>query len=143
MKKFRKGVLVIVYKLENSEISYLLLKRKLHWIGWESVKGGIEKGESKIQAVKRELKEETNLKAEKIVDMKIRNRFFYPKYFHGWPGYVGMEYKIFAVKVSGKVRFYRIEHSGFRWMNFKQAYAKLTFKEQKDALKKVNERLNS
>src|SRR3989344_1192122 len=44
--KLRKGVFIIVYRKEKDKLSYLILKRKLHWKGWEFPKGGIEKGET-------------------------------------------------------------------------------------------------
>ena len=60
---FRKGVFIVVYTNDKGKIKYLLLKRKLHWKGWEFPKGGIKKGEGILKAVKRELKEEAGLAA--------------------------------------------------------------------------------
>jgi len=49
MKKetYRKAVFVVVYRETKTgkDRKYLILKRKLHWKGWEFPKGGLEKGE--------------------------------------------------------------------------------------------------
>ena len=60
--KYRKAVFIVAYSKINNKIEYLLLKRKLHWKGWEFPKGGAEEKENNLDAVKRELKEETGLK---------------------------------------------------------------------------------
>jgi len=39
---------------------------------------------------------------------------------------------------KGKVKFDKIEHSGYKWMKFKDAVRKLTWKNQKKCLKVVN-----
>jgi len=49
---------------------FLVLKRKLHWHGWEFVKGHVEK-ETARQAVLRELREETGIKNVKLI-VKIK-----------------------------------------------------------------------
>lgn len=131
MNKFRKGILALVYKKEKNKI-FLVLKRKLHWKGFEIVKGGIEKGESKIEALKRELKEETGLKIKKIEDLHMKGKFLYPKNFEGWPGYKGMKYSCYAVEVfPGKVKIDEREHSDYKWMEYDKIISKLTWKEQK------------
>lgn len=142
--KFRKGIFLVVFRKENEKIFYLLLKRKMHWHGWECVKGGVEKRESLRQAIKRELREEAGLRAGKIINMNKNEKFLYPPGFRGWPGFKGMIYWIFALETnSKKIKIDRIEHSGYKWLEYKKAYKKLTFNEQKRALKLVNSYLIS
>ena len=50
---YRKGFFIVTYSRTKEGIKYLILKRKLHWKGWEFPKGGLEKGESFEKAVKR------------------------------------------------------------------------------------------
>ena len=52
MKKYRKAVFIVTYLKTKKGIKYLILKRKLHWVGWEFPKGGLEKKEKKIQGAK-------------------------------------------------------------------------------------------
>src|SRR3989344_5974091 len=40
---------------------FLLMKQKRNWTGWEFVKGKIEPGETELDAVRREIIEETGL----------------------------------------------------------------------------------
>ena len=58
-KGYRNAVFIVTYRREKSKIFYLLLKRKLHWEGWEFPKGAIEGKEPVFLTIKRELKEET------------------------------------------------------------------------------------
>jgi len=141
--KYRKGIFLVVFRKEKKKIFYLVLKRKLHWKGWEFPKGGVEKNESLLQAVKRELKEETGLKIKKIINMKINGKFDYPRKLKDMPGIKGMNYSLYAVEVKkGKVKIDKIEHSGYKWLDFKQAYKKLSFDNKKRCLKLVNKKLN-
>lgn len=137
--KYRKAVFVVVYSRQERNVEYLLLKRKLHWKGWEFPKGGIERFETKRRAVKREIKEETGLKILKIKKFPIKGFYNYDKELKDRPGKIGQNYQLFAAKVvKGKVSFDKKEHSGFKWMNFKEAEKKLTWGNQKKCLKIVN-----
>jgi 8-oxo-dGTP pyrophosphatase MutT (NUDIX family) len=78
-KDYRKGIRLVVYKKEKNKILYLILKRKLRWIGYETPKGGKLNSEPDISAIKRELKEETSLKPKKIIPLNIKEKFTYPK----------------------------------------------------------------
>jgi len=47
-QKYRRGIFVVVYRRcdsnDDESVEYLLLKRKLHWKGWEFCKAGCERG---------------------------------------------------------------------------------------------------
>lgn len=142
MKKYRKAVFIVTYSREKNKIEYLILKRKLHWIGWEFPKGGIEKLESKEKAVKRETKEETGLKIIKIINHHISKKYKYKKALKDRPGIIGQDYSIFSARVKkSKVKVDNIEHSGYKWVDFNMALKKLTWPDQKKCLRKVNEYL--
>ncbi len=138
-QKYRKSVFIVAYSLEGKEPIYIIQKRKLHWIGWEFPKGGIKKFETKRQTVKREIKEETNLKPIKIVNHKIKGKYKYPKIFSDRSGIIGQSYHLFSVEVKkGKIKFDRREHFSSKWATYKEAQKLLTHKNQKDCLKIVN-----
>ena len=44
--KYRQGIFIVTYAKIGKRIEYLILKRKLHWSGWEFPKGGMETRES-------------------------------------------------------------------------------------------------
>ncbi|MCX6748873.1 MAG: NUDIX domain-containing protein [Candidatus Pacearchaeota archaeon] len=140
MKKYRKGVFIVVFYGKK----YLLLGRVLHWNGWEFPKAGLKKGEQDKEAVKRELKEETGLKARKIIDFKIKGKFKYAQEYNDRPGILGQTWHLFAVQSSSRrVKIDRREHSSYKWLNFKQAYKLLTWQSQKKCLKLVDKFLRS
>lgn len=138
--KYRKAIFVVIYYIdENNNPIYLLLKRKLHWTGWEFTKGGIEKGESKEQAAKREAYEESGLKIIKLKKFKVNGKYRYEKILKDRGDFIGQTYSLFAGEIrKGKVKFDKKEHSAFAWLDFKKAIKKLTWPNQKRCLKIVN-----
>jgi len=143
-KQFRHSVFCVVYSIKDSpeKIEYALLKRKKHWKGWEFTKGKIEKFETKRMAARREAKEETGLKILKIKRFKEKGSYLYDKKLWDRPGKIGQTYQLFVVKVekgNGKIKLDPIEHNGYGWFSFKEAYKKLTWPNQKRCLKIVNE----
>ncbi|MFA5953817.1 MAG: NUDIX domain-containing protein [Candidatus Pacearchaeota archaeon] len=140
MKKYRKGVFIVVYFLENKIPKYLILKRKLHWKGYEFPKGGVKFLETKKHAVKRELYEETGLKFINIKNHKLKGKYSYEKELTDRRGIHGQTFVLFSVCVKkGKIRLDKNEHSGFEWLNFSKSLKKLTYSDQKKCLKFVND----
>ena len=141
MTKYRKGVFFVVYsKTKKGKIEYLILKRQLHWIGWEFPKGGIESGEDHIRTIMREIEEETRLVPIKIKKFHVKGKFSYNDYFEDRPGIVGQTFALYSVEVKKKkIKVDGIEHSDYLWIDFRNAMKKLTWKDQKDSLELVNE----
>ncbi|MBI2042938.1 NUDIX domain-containing protein [Candidatus Pacearchaeota archaeon] len=139
-EKYRKTVFIIVYSKFENRVFYLVLKRKLHWVGWEFPKGGIEEKENPFQAVNRELKEETGLKPLKIKKFNVHGKYKYP---HGIPdrlGIVGQSFSLYAVEAKKQnVKFDEDEHSDYKWVSYFQAMKMLKHSNQKRCLKKVND----
>jgi len=138
--KWRKAVFVLPYAKTGAGIEYLLLKRKLHWHGWEFAKGKIEKGETKPETARRELREETGHHALKIKKMGFSGRYFYHKKLPDRPNIIGQTFTLFSaeVKRKGKVTLDHKEHSGHRWVSFSQALKMLKWSDQRKSLKIVN-----
>ena len=138
--KYRKSVFMVAYFFEQNKIKYLVLKRKLHWKGFEFPKGGIEKGESKIEAVKREIFEETGLNAKKIKNHHKQGKWDYKNSVKGRPGMKGQSWKLFSVEVESKnVKIDPREHVSFEWLDYESALKKLTFENQRKCLQIVND----
>ncbi len=138
-KKFRKAVFIVTYRKEKNRIFYLILKRKLHWIGWEFPKGGVERFEFKKGAVKRELKEETGQTTSNIKKYPIKGKYKYHKPLKDRPGFIGQKFKLYSAEIKNKrIIFDKHEHSTYKWLPFKQALRKLTWKNQRKCLFIVN-----
>ncbi|MBU1129058.1 MAG: NUDIX domain-containing protein [Nanoarchaeota archaeon] len=138
--KYRQGVFFVVYFKKNEKIKYLILKRKLHWKGWEFPKGGFEKGEKILDVVKRELKEETGLEALNIKKFNFSEKYKYDKKYADRKGLVGQTFEaLYAIDVKkAKVVLDKKEHSEFAWKKFNRAFKKLTWENQRKCLKIVD-----
>ena len=102
MKKYRKGVFMVTYRKEKNKIYYLVLKRKLHWKGWEFPKGGIEKEESLLNAAKREIEEETGQVLIKIKNYNLDGNYPYKPLLKDRPGLFGQTYNLFSAEIQNK-----------------------------------------
>ncbi|MFH1365406.1 MAG: NUDIX domain-containing protein [archaeon] len=143
--KIRKAVFIVTYAIAKGKIKYLILKRKLHWKGWEFPKGGVERFELKKSAVKRELKEELGLSPIKINSFSEKGIYKYNKEYADRKGFVGQSYKLYSaeVKFSKKIKLDKYEHSDYKWMDFNTTIKKLTWPNQRKCLKIVNKFLSS
>jgi 8-oxo-dGTP pyrophosphatase MutT (NUDIX family) len=141
-KKFRHAVFGVAYSINNSgKIEYIILKRKLHWKGWEFPKGKIERFEIKRMAAKREVEEETGLKVLKIKRFKEKGSYLYHKKLKSRPGVIGQTYHLFAVQVKkgdGKLKLDPIEHNEYKIVSFEEAYKRLTWPNQRKCIRIVN-----
>ena len=138
--KYRKAIFIVTYALTKKRIDYLLLKRKLHWRGWEFPKGAIKFFETKNSAVRRELFEETGLVPLKIKRFDYSGKYNYHKIFSDRPRIQGQSFSLYAVEVKkAKVWLDEIEHSNYKWMGFEKALKMLRFSNQKKSLKIVND----
>ena len=146
--KYRKAVFIITYfidkdKKKNKKPVYLVLKRKLHWKGWEFPKGGIEKNETFILAVKREIGEETGLKIKNIKKFNLRGKYRYNKEYKDRRGFIGQEYVLFSAEVrKNKVKLDKLEHSAYKWLPYSKAVNLLTWPNQRRGLGVVKKDLN-
>jgi len=141
--KYRKGIFLVVYARTKKGIKYLVLKRKLHWKGWEFPKGGLKKNEHIIKGLKRELKEETGKPPLNIKKFDISGKYKYEKKLKDREEVAGQTYILYAVEISGgKIKLDKLEHSEFQWLGFEKALRKLTWPNQRKCLRITNTFLN-
>ena len=137
--KYRQAVFMVTYAEVNKDIKYLILKRRLHWRGWEFPKGGINFPESKKSAVKREIFEETGKKALRIKKFNFHGFYNYKKKLRDRKDFIGQAYYLYAAKIKyGKIKIDKSEHSEYKWLSFHEALKKVTFQNQKRSLSIVN-----
>jgi len=139
---YRKAVFIVVYLKIKEKIYYLILKRKLHWKGWEFAKGGLRKEEKILDAVKREVKEETGLCAIQIKKFNVSGKYKYDKRFKDREGVLGQTYSLYSAKINKeKIKLDKLEHSDYKWVVFKEAIKKLKWPNQRKCLNVVNDYL--
>lgn len=139
-KKHRKGVFVVVFS--PKPLRYLILHRKLHWKGWEFPKGGAFAREKIENTVKREVKEETGLRALSIIPFKVRGTFIYDKKTQQERKVKGFKWKLYAAEVKkAMVRVGKREHDNSKWLPYAKALRLLRWPSQKKCLKIVNNAL--
>jgi 8-oxo-dGTP pyrophosphatase MutT (NUDIX family) len=123
---------IIVYRIENEQLEYLLLQ---YGAGhWDFAKGKIEEGETKEEAALRELREETSLSAE--IEPHFEETFSF--IFHDYDKQLAQKTVYFFV---GKAIHHKVvlspEHIDYVWLPYKKALEKLTYDNAKKVLKKA------
>ena len=140
--KYRKAVFALVYLIKGENIEYLVLKRKLHWNGWEFPKGAVERFETRKGAVKREVLEETGLSVGRrdIKKFNFSGKYKYDKVLLDRQGFKGQTFSLYSVEVKKrKVKVDSYEHSDYKWVCFSKAMKMLKWPNQKKSLKIVND----
>jgi dATP pyrophosphohydrolase len=126
----------IIFRRKGRKVEYLLLKRRLERNGfWQPVTGGVEEGETREEALRREVMEETGVKSlVAVVDGLYYFEFSDPTF--------NQEY-VYGVEVapSEEIMLDGKEHSEYRWCSFREAVQLLHWKENKEALRKLNKTL--
>ena len=142
MAKYRRAVFIVTYRKEEGRILYLLLKRKLHWKGWEFPKGGVEEGEKLKNTAKREIFEEVGQKAINVRGYGFYGKYKYKRKYPDRGGIIGQTYQLFSAEVNSKnVKMSENEHSSYKWLKFDEAVKLLTWENQKRCLRYVDKRI--
>ncbi len=120
------------------DTEYLLLRRaaeeKLYPLLWQMVTGRIEAGEAAIEAAKREIREETGIRAAEVAVVPYVASFYFPPddSIHHVP--------VFAVEVPEDTEIQiSSEHSAFEWLDYAHAWQRLTFPGHREGLRILRE----
>jgi bis(5'-nucleosidyl)-tetraphosphatase len=136
IKEHSAGAVIYGY-FESDERKFLLL----HYTSghWDFPKGNVEVGETEVEAVIREIFEETG-----ITDVRFVEGFVQPIFYN---------YRRDGKLVQKKVSFYLAqtptsniklsnEHQDFLWVDFTSALATLTYRSARDILISANDFVN-
>ena len=120
----------------GGRIEYLLLRRPDSRGGvWGPVTGHVEKGERLLDALQREIEEETGIsELAYIIDLRVP--FRYSK------GEQNIEEHSFGVQVNTKDVRLSNEHSAYSWLPYEEAMVRLTWPNQKTSLQVLNDMIN-
>jgi len=133
--KVRHEVQGVIFDLVDGRETVLLVKkrdRRNRRFYWRLLKGGIEDNENKVQALKREIFEETGLTNVQI----LKKIYDYQFVFHGIKHIVSS----FLVKADSHqpVKIQKTEIVESVWMPKTQALKKLYWENEKEALRRLN-----
>jgi dihydroneopterin triphosphate diphosphatase len=127
-------VAAYIFRRVPNGAEYLLLKRSSRYMFglWQHVAGSIEEGETALQAIIRELKEETGLTPLALYSADIIESFYDTKYN------VIMMVPIFVAEFDPKLEIVLSEeHSEYKWVSAAEAREHFTFPQQKSSLELV------
>jgi 8-oxo-dGTP pyrophosphatase MutT (NUDIX family) len=123
-----KSAGAVIFRETPTGRLYLLLQNAGRW---DFPKGGVEKGESELQTVMREVEEETGLKEiEIILGFRKVIEYFYRR---GGKNIHKRVVYLLASTDSGDVRI-SYEHQGFGWFRFEEALKRASYDNSKVTL---------
>ena len=123
----------VVLKKNKDGIKYLLLHYEAGH--WDFPKGHAEKKETEEQTAEREIKEETGIiDLEFISGFKETIKYFFKK----GEDTIYKEAVFFIAKTYTESVQISSEHIGYAWMSYEHAHKRLTYKNAKELLEKVD-----
>jgi len=134
----------ILFRKTDGGVEYLLLKTTPEREDfWQPVTGGLEEGETEVEALKREVSEETGIK--NFVGIIENVGYFEYADAHFVKGFDFIKEYVFGVEVNSNERIAidGKEHSQFKWCSFQEALYLLKWEENKKALSGLNELLKT
>ncbi len=134
---YRPGICAIVWRRKNSSMEVLLLRRHLNWTGWELPKGGMLPRETEEECLRRELMEEVGIKKPRYKKLDYIIQYKWPEPLPKDGGtWKGARLMLYSVEHDGgPVSIDEREHSGYAWVSPEEALNRLTYDDQKEALK--------
>ena len=133
----------ILFGNTDRGIEYLLLKTTPEREDfWQPVTGGLEEGETELEALKREVSEETGIK--NIVRIVENVDYFEYPDAHFVKGFDFIKEYVFGIEVdpNERIAIDGKEHSQFKWCSFREALQLLKWEENKKALSKLDQILS-
>lgn len=149
MKK-EKSAGAIIFRREGGNIYYLLLHYKAGH--WDFPKGHVEHQEAEIEAVLREVKEETGLEKIKIIpEFTEKIEYSFRKHYSKKLEQrevsdnslllVPKEVVFYLAEAKEKNIQLSLEHLDFKWLSYEKALEEVTYTNAKNLLKKVHQHL--
>jgi 8-oxo-dGTP pyrophosphatase MutT (NUDIX family) len=139
MKKQVSGGIVVYNVDKDRTVKYLLLQ---YGAGhWDFPKGKLEQGESKDQAARRELTEETGLHDVNIHEGFEESLVYQFNDFRGYPVQKTVHFFVGEVPYKGPIVLSH-EHQAYEWLPYDKALEQLTYQNAKNVLIKAQDFLH-
>jgi 8-oxo-dGTP pyrophosphatase MutT (NUDIX family) len=119
---------------DDGQTEFLLLQRaateRLYPGMWQMVTGRIVDGETAIEAAKREILEETGLRADRLTVVPYIATFYFPPddSIHHVPVFATEAQATEEIRLSS-------EHQEFTWLSFSEAWERLVFPGHREGLR--------
>jgi ADP-ribose pyrophosphatase YjhB (NUDIX family) len=130
----RNEVQAVLFDKSHERIVLLVQKRdmKVRHFRWRLLKGGINTGETKVSALRREIFEETGMKSIKILQQIHEYEFVFKETLH--------RVSSFLVEADSRqpIRLQESELSDYLWTDPENARTLLYWANEKEALKKLS-----
>lgn len=128
-------IMAILYH-SGPNVEYLLMKRPAdRGDYWTPITGHVEKNEQLLDALEREIREETGIgEFSYIIDLRVP--FRYSKEGND------IEEHAFGVQVDTREIKLSSEHTAFEWVDYETASSRLKWEEQKTSLQVLNDMIN-
>jgi ADP-ribose pyrophosphatase YjhB (NUDIX family) len=131
----RNEVQGVIFDQKDGKLVLLVQKKDRRAIGlrWRLLKGGVNEGETEVEALRREIFEETGLKNVKIMDQVHKYEFVFNDIRH--------TVSSFLVKADSRepVRLQQSELAGYVWTQFEKANRLLYWRNEKEAVRKLSQ----
>lgn len=121
--KREKSCGAVVYKIENNELYFLLLKHNRGH--WSFPKGHMEEGETKKETALREIKEETGL------DVKLDDNYFYKITYSPKKNVLKDVVYFMATPLNDEITIQYSEIEEIVWANAEDALNTITYDDDK------------
>jgi len=138
-RKTKKSYRAIIYDIKDGKAYFLIMHRILRWKGWEFIKETIKKGETSIQAIKRGIKEETQIKKFRIVKRLSKQE----KWQTDGIDYIVVDTFLVKADMKQKISLKQkiVEHDKYKWADRETALEDLTWPETRKIFRKINKKL--
>lgn len=137
--KTRIEVQAVIFDKKDGRIVVLLVSkmdRRNRNHRWRLLKGGVNQGETRIQALEREIFEETGLKGVKIIREAYSYDFFFGDTRHKVTSYIVM------ADSRSPIRLQRSELAAYQWVDKDEASRLLHWRNEREAVRSLDELLN-
>ena len=139
-------ILAFPYKKQNDDTYlYGIFCRTGKNERWQAIAGGVESGETWLEAAKREANEEAGISYEaKIIELESISTIpvlnVAKEFIWGEETYLIYEH-CFGIDVENENIKLSHEHTKMEWLTYEEAIKKMTWDSNKNALWELNERL--
>lgn len=134
---------LIIYRLVEKRIEYLLLQTSYGQHHWTPPKGHVDSGESDFETALRETEEEAGLKAQDLdidKDFKVELRYQATHHTHGLTDKVVTYWLAKLLSNETEVKL-SDEHQDLKWLGLAEACKLSGYQDMQNALKQCDEKI--